>query len=200
MGRKRERVVEMVDTDQLPKNVANYTALTPLWLLERAATMHPTRNSLIQGSRRYTWQQTYHRRRRCASAHANNSIRQGKTVAVIAPNILALYEAHFGIPMAGAVLNPVNIRLNASTVAFLLCHCSTAAVIVDQESFSSAEEALKIWSEKAKTFFCHLDMLWAKEPLNTRMSGRALFWGTHLVPLLVQRVWYYITVEPISCL
>ena len=140
----------MVDIDQLPKNVANYTALTPLWFLERAATMHPTRNSLIQGSRRYTWQQTYHRRRRCASAHANNSIGQGKIIAVIAPNILALYEAHFGIP--GAVLNPFNIRLNASTVAFLLGHCSAATVIVDQESFSLAEEALKIWSEKAKTF------------------------------------------------
>ena len=73
-------------------------------------------------------------------------------VAVIAPNIPALYEAHFGIPMAGAVLNPVNIRLNASTIAFLLGHSSAAAVIVDQEFFTLAEEALKIWSEKAKSF------------------------------------------------
>jgi len=78
--RKRQRLVEMVDIDQLPKNAANYTALTPLWFLERAATVHPTRNSLIHGSRRYTWQQTYHRCRRFASALANNSIGEGKTV------------------------------------------------------------------------------------------------------------------------
>jgi acetate/butyrate---CoA ligase len=73
-------------------------------------------------------------------------------VAVIAPNIPALYEAHFGIPMAGAVINPVNIRLNASTIAFLLGHCTASVVIVDQEFFPLAEEALKIWSEKTKTF------------------------------------------------
>lgn len=73
-------------------------------------------------------------------------------VAVIAPNIPALYEAHFGIPMAGAVINPVNIRLNASTIAFLLGHCTAEVVIVDQEFFLLAEEALKIWSEKTNTF------------------------------------------------
>jgi acyl-CoA synthetase (AMP-forming)/AMP-acid ligase II len=77
---------------------------------------------------------------------------QQQQVAVIAPNIPALYEAHFGIPMAGAVLNPVNIRLNASTIAFLLGHCNASVVIVDQEFFSLAEEALKIWSDKTKTF------------------------------------------------
>ena len=73
-------------------------------------------------------------------------------VAVIAPNIPALYEAHFGIPMAGAVLNTVNIRLNASTIAFLLGHSLAAVVMVDQEFFSLAEEALKIWSQKSKSF------------------------------------------------
>ncbi|KAL2338969.1 hypothetical protein Fmac_013415 [Flemingia macrophylla] len=140
------------DIDELPKNAANYTALTPLWFLQRAAQVHPTRSSIIHGSRRYTWHQTYQRCRRFASALSNSSIGIGNTVAVIAPNIPALYEAHFGIPMAGAVLNPVNIRLNASTIAFLLGHCTAAAVIVDQEFFSLAEEALKIWSEKAKTF------------------------------------------------
>ncbi|KAK7363508.1 hypothetical protein VNO77_05652 [Canavalia gladiata] len=140
------------DIDELPKNAANYTALTPLWFMERAAQVHPNRKSVIHGSRHYTWHQTYQRCRRFASALSNCSIGLGNTVAVIAPNIPALYEAHFGIPMAGAVLNPVNIRLNASTIAFLLGHCAAAAVIVDQEFFSLAEEALKIWSEKDKTF------------------------------------------------
>lgn len=81
-----------------------------------------------------------------------NFLHNCQQVVVIAPNIPALYEAHFGIPMAGAVINPVNIRLNASTVAFLLAHCTAAVVIVDQEFFSLAEEALNIWSEKSKAF------------------------------------------------
>ncbi|CAL0330188.1 unnamed protein product [Lupinus luteus] len=140
------------DIDDLPKNAANYTALTPLWFVERAAQVHPTRKSIIHGSRHYTWRQTYQRCRRLASALSNRSIGLGNTVAVIAPNIPALYEAHFGIPMAGAVLNTVNTRLNASTVAFLLGHSSAEVVIVDQDFFSLAEEALKIWSEKNKTF------------------------------------------------
>ncbi|GAU37458.1 hypothetical protein TSUD_206940 [Trifolium subterraneum] len=145
-------MVTKQDIDELPKNAANYTALTPLWFLERAAKIHPTTKSIIHGSLHYTWHQTYQRCRRFASALSNHSITLGHTVAVIAPNIPALYEAHFGIPMAGAVLNPVNIRLNASTVAFLLGHCNASVVIVDQEFFTLAEEALKIWSEKTKTF------------------------------------------------
>ncbi|XP_027930351.1 acetate/butyrate--CoA ligase AAE7, peroxisomal-like [Vigna unguiculata] len=140
------------DIDDLPKNDANHAALTPLWFLERAALVHPTRRSIVHGSRHYTWLQTYQRCRRFASALSNHSIGLPNTVAVIAPNIPAFYEAHFGIPMAGAVLNAVNIRLNAPAIAFLLAHSSTAAVIVDQEFFSVAEESLKIWSENSKTF------------------------------------------------
>ncbi|CAK8532111.1 unnamed protein product [Lathyrus sativus] len=140
------------DIDELPKNAANYTALTPLWFLERAAKVHPTRKSLIYGSRHYTWHQTYQRCRRFASALSNFSIGLGNTVSVIAPNVPAIYEAHFAVPMAGSVLNTVNIRLNASTVAFLLSHCNASVVIVDQEFFLLAEEALKIWSTKTNTF------------------------------------------------
>lgn len=71
-------------------------------------------------------------------------------VAVIAPNVPAMYEAHFGIPMAGAVLNAVNVRLNADTIAFLLGHCSAAVVMVDQEFFPLAEEALEILENKSE--------------------------------------------------
>ncbi|XP_059457799.1 acetate--CoA ligase CCL3 [Corylus avellana] len=140
------------DIDDLPKNAANHTALTPLWLLDRAAVVHPTRASVVHGSRRYTWRETYQRCRRLASALSNHSIGLGCTVAVIAPNIPALYEAHFGVPMAGAVLNAVNIRLNASTIAFLLGHSSASAVMVDQEFFDLAEEALKIMAEKSRSY------------------------------------------------
>ncbi|KAF2308280.1 hypothetical protein GH714_039893 [Hevea brasiliensis] len=122
-------------------------ALTPLWFLERAATVHPTRTAVVHGSVHYTWEQTYQRCRRLASALSRRNIGAGSTVAIIAPNVPALYEAHFGVPMAGAVLNTVNIRLNASTIAFLLGHSKSAILMVDQEFFSLAENALKILAE-----------------------------------------------------
>nr|XP_027066125.1 acetate/butyrate--CoA ligase AAE7, peroxisomal-like [Coffea arabica] len=141
------------DIDHLPKNAANYTAFTPLGFLARAALVHPSRTSIIHGSDHYTWLQTYRRCRRLASALIKRSVTFGSTVAVIAPNVPAMYEAHFGVPMAGAVLNAVNIRLNAETVAFLLGHSEAAVVMVDQEFFSLAEEALKILSDKSKGNF-----------------------------------------------
>ncbi|KAK4855395.1 hypothetical protein QYF36_006863 [Acer negundo] len=143
-------MAEVRDIDDLPKNAANYTALTPLWFLERAATVHPSRTSVVHQSKRYTWRQTYQRCRQMASALNKLSIGLGSTVAIIAPNVPAIYEAHFGVPMAGAVLNCVNIRLNAPAIAFLLGHSLAAVVMVDQEFFSLAEEALKILEEKNK--------------------------------------------------
>ncbi|KAH7676523.1 Butyrate--CoA ligase protein [Dioscorea alata] len=141
------------DIDDLPKNPANFTALTPLWFLDRAALVHPNRPSVIHGSVRFTWADTYRRCRRLASALSRRSIGPGSTVAVIAPNIPAIYEAHFGVPMAGAVVNCVNIRLNASTIAFLLDHSSAEVVMVDQEFFTLAEESLKIIADKKKNAF-----------------------------------------------
>ncbi|KAJ6987830.1 acetate--CoA ligase CCL3 [Populus alba] len=140
------------DIDDLPKNPANYTSLTPLWFLERAATVHPTRISIVHESVQYTWQETYQRCRRFASALSNRSLGLGSTVAVIAPNVPALYEAHFGVPMAGAVVNCVNIRLNAQAIAFLLGHSKSEVVMVDQEFFAPVEEALKIWEGNEKNF------------------------------------------------
>lgn len=139
------------DIDDLPKNSANFTALTPLGFLERAALVHPHRPSLIHGSLQYTWHDTYTRCRRLASALNKRSVGAGSTVAVIAPNIPALYEAHFGVPMAGAVINAINIRLNASTISFLLGHSSSAVLMVDQEFFMLAEEALKILAKESKS-------------------------------------------------
>ncbi|KZV21145.1 hypothetical protein F511_27416 [Dorcoceras hygrometricum] len=138
------------DIDHLPKNSANYTALTPLGFLERAAQVHPNRKSLIHGSIKYTWHQTYRRCRQLASALTNRSVASGSTVAVIAPNIPAMYEGHFGVPMSGAVLNAVNIRLNPHTVAFLLGHSQAAVIIVDQEFYLLAEEALQIIARESK--------------------------------------------------
>ncbi|KAF8041674.1 hypothetical protein BT93_A0314 [Corymbia citriodora subsp. variegata] len=138
------------DIDELPKNEANFSALTPLCFLERAATVHPNRLSLVYGSVTFTWLQTYQRCRWLASALSRLSIGAGSTVAVIAPNVPAMYEVHFGVPMAGAVLNCVNIRLNAPAVAFLLEHSSSSVVMVDQEFFTLVEEALQIIAENSE--------------------------------------------------
>ncbi|XXG53998.1 hypothetical protein AAC387_Pa03g1987 [Persea americana] len=163
------------DIDDLPKNSANYTALTPLWFLERAAQVHPNRKSVIYGSKQYTWLQTYQRCRRLASALSRRSIGIGKTVAVIAPNIPAIYEAHFGVPMAGAVLNAVNTRLNAATIAFLLDHSSAAMVIVDQELFSLLEEALRLIADQKKSNFkCPLLVVIGDENIDPKSLKIAL--------------------------
>jgi acyl-CoA synthetase (AMP-forming)/AMP-acid ligase II len=141
------------DIDDLPRNDANYTALTPLWFLERAALAQPDKVSVVHGPIRHTWSETYRRCRRLASTLARRSVGHGSTVAVIAPNVPAVYEAHFGVPMSGAVVNCVNIRLNAETIAFLLDHSVAEVVMVDQEFYTLAEESLRIVAEKKKSAF-----------------------------------------------
>src|SRR6516162_3252812 len=100
----------------LDGNQANYTPLTPLTFLERAAYVYPDRLSVIHGNQRFVWRETYARCRRLASALARRGIGKGDTVAVMAPNVPAMYEAHFGVPMSGAVLNTLNTRLDAPTI------------------------------------------------------------------------------------
>src|SRR6185312_14507416 len=104
----------------LEPNAANHVALSPLNFIERAAAVYPERLAVIHGAQRHTWRQTYLRCRRLASALKRAGVRRGDTVAVLAPNIPSLYEAHFGVPMAGAILNALNTRLDADTLAFIL--------------------------------------------------------------------------------
>ncbi len=120
------------DTD-LDRNAANSVPLTPLDFLARAAAVHPRRIAVVHGSRRTDWATVYARCRRLASALNRRGIGCGDTVAVMAPNIPALLEAHFGVPMAGAVLNALNTRLDAGTIAFILGHAEAKLVIVDRE-------------------------------------------------------------------
>ncbi|WP_206957081.1 acyl-CoA synthetase [Trinickia acidisoli] len=117
----------------LGKNAANFAALTPLMFIERAASVYPTRLAVVHGEIRRTWQETYARTRRLASALAARGIGLGDTVAVMLPNTPAMVEAHFGIPMTGAVLNTLNTRLDAGTLAFMLNHGEATAVLVDRE-------------------------------------------------------------------
>jgi fatty-acyl-CoA synthase len=126
----------------LPQTPANYAALTPLGFLARTAGVYPERTSVIHGDIHYTWAQTYARCRRLASALAKRGVGKGDTVSIIAPNVPAIYEASFGVPMQGAVLNTINTRLDARTIAFILRHCEAKVLITDGEYSSTVAAAL----------------------------------------------------------
>jgi fatty-acyl-CoA synthase len=117
----------------LDRNEANYTPLTPLTFIERAAAVHPQRLAVIHGALRLTWAQAYERARRLASALARHGVGKGDTVAVMLPNTPPMIDAHFGVPMTGAVLNALNTRLDAESIAFMLGHGEAKVVIVDRE-------------------------------------------------------------------
>ena len=126
----------------LDKTAANYQPLTPLSFIERAASVYPERVSIIHGELRRTWAETYARCRRLASALASRGIGEGDTVAVMAPNTPEIFEAHFGVPMAGAVLNALNVRLDADAIAFILEHGEARLLITDAEFSPVVEAAL----------------------------------------------------------
>jgi fatty-acyl-CoA synthase len=126
----------------LGRNPANYVPLTPLSFLERTAHVYPDRPSIIHGSQRFTWKETYQRARRLASALARRGIGVGDAVAVMLPNIPSMVEAHFGIPMCGAVLNTLNTRLDAEAIDFMLEHGEAKLLIADAE-FSPIVARLK---------------------------------------------------------
>ena len=136
----------MTDTnsyeDGLPQTAANYAPLTPLGFLARTAGVYPDHLSVIHGDTRYTWAQTYARCRQLASALARRGIGEGDTVSIIAPNVPAIYEASFGVPMLGAVLNTVNTRLDARTIAFILEHAEAKVLITDREFSVTVAAAL----------------------------------------------------------
>ena len=128
--------------DGLPKIPANYTPLTPLGFVARAASVYPDRAAVIHGDTHYTWAQTYARCRRLASALARRGIGTGDTVSIIAPNVPAIYEASFAVPMLGAVLNTINTRLDAATIAFILQHAEAKVLISDREFSNTVATAL----------------------------------------------------------
>jgi fatty-acyl-CoA synthase len=117
----------------LERNQANYAALTPLSFLARAADVYPARPAVVHGDVRLTWGEVYQRCRSLASALVRRGIGRGDVVAVMAPNIPAMVEAHFGVPMAGAILNTLNTRLDAATLRFMLEHGGARALLVDRE-------------------------------------------------------------------
>jgi fatty-acyl-CoA synthase len=127
----------------LGRNPANYAPLTPIDFIARAAEVYPRRLAVIHGEARRDWGETYARCRRFASALSRAGIGKGDTVAVMLPNIPAMVEAHFGVPMAGAVLNTLNTRLDAEVLAFMLDHGEARALLVDREFAPVMADALR---------------------------------------------------------
>ncbi|MEN9727780.1 MAG: hypothetical protein RL434_2146 [Pseudomonadota bacterium] len=150
----------------LDKCEANYTPLSPLSFIERAASVYPHRTAVVHHERRWTWRETFARCRRLNSALQKRGFGLGDTIAIVATNIPAFYESLFGVPAAGAVLNPINIRLDADAIAFILDHGEAKAVLVDTEFAPVMREAL----EKCKAKPLVIDIADAHAPCHDRLG------------------------------
>jgi fatty-acyl-CoA synthase len=130
------------ETD-LDRNDANHAPLTPLTFIAWSAHTYPQRTAVVHGKRRFTWAETYARCRRLASSLAREGVGIGDTVAVMLANTPEMYEAHFGVPMIGAVLNTLNTRLDADVLAFMLEHGQAKVLITDREFSGTIRQVLE---------------------------------------------------------
>ncbi|HUK57938.1 MAG TPA: acyl-CoA synthetase [Stellaceae bacterium] len=133
----------LYDAPHLDRGPANFVALSPLSFLARAAAVHPEKLAVVHGERRFSYREFYARCCRLASALRKRGVGLGDTVSVMAPNVPALLEAHFGVAMAGGVLNALNYRLDARTIAFILGHAESKVLIADREYSSVVAAALQ---------------------------------------------------------
>src|SRR6266851_395037 len=132
----------------LDRNTANYTPLTPVSFLAKAAYVYPDRMAVIHGAVRRNWRQVYERSRRLASALARRGVKRGDTVAAMLPNVPAMVELHFGPAMFGAVLNTLNTRLDAEAIAFMLDHGEAKVLFTDREYSPVIAKALQLVKSK----------------------------------------------------
>ena len=137
----------------LDKNKANFAELTPISFLERTAKIFPDYTSIISEKNKFTWKSTFARCRLFASALKKKKIKRGDVISIIAPNTSAMYEAHFAIPMAGAVINPINIRLDPKTISFILSNSDSKLVFSDTEFLPVIKEAFKLGNHKIPIIF-----------------------------------------------
>jgi len=132
----------------LEKNKANYVPLSPLTFIKRAAYVYPNKTSVVYGEKRYTWLETFHRSCQLASALHKKGISSGDTVSIIGYNTPETYEAHFGIPMSGAVIHCINTRLDAKNIAFMMDHAETKVLLTDTMASEKIKEAISICKSK----------------------------------------------------
>jgi len=137
----------------LEKNKANFTALTPVFFLERTASIFPNYTSIISENKQFTWKNTFDRCKLFASSLQKKNIKKGDTISIIAPNSSAMYEAHFAIPMIGAIINTINIRLDPKTISLILDHSDSKLIFSDTEFLPVIKKAFKIGSHKIPIIF-----------------------------------------------
>ena len=132
----------------LEKNKANFAALTPVFFLERTASIFPNYISIISENKQFTWKNTFDRCKLFASSLQKKNIKKGDTISIIAPNSSAMYEAHFAIPMIGAIINTINIRLDPKTISLILDHSDSKLIFSDTEFLPVIKKAFKIGNHK----------------------------------------------------
>ena len=137
----------MYDED-LNKNESNFVPLSPLSFLKRASEVYPNKKSIVHGDRIYNWKQTYERSCQLASALVKQGIKKNDTVSVLSFNTPEIYEAHFAIPMLGAVINTINIRLDIDTISYILEHSEAKALITDTELSPTVKKSLEKLNKK----------------------------------------------------
>lgn len=151
--------------ERFEKVPANYVPLTPLSFIKRAALMFPNYKAVVYGDRQYSWSETYDRCKKFASALSARGIGKGDTVSIISANTPEIVEAHFGVPMSGAVLNAINTRLDADTIAYILGHGECNLLIVDTELCPQIKNALTILDNPDLQVIDILDMQNSDTPL-----------------------------------
>ena len=142
-------------TTDLDKNKANYVPLSPLSFISRVKDIYPNYDSVVYGNRSYTWLQTYNRCTKFASALSKQGIGIGSTVSIIAANTPELLEAHYSIPMTGGVINTINTRLDAETIAYILEHSDAKLLITDTQFSPTIKKALGLFGKKIPIIDIH---------------------------------------------
>ena len=132
----------------LEKNKANFVPLTPLSFLQRAKDIYPNYEAIVYEDRKYTWRQVYKRATKFASALEKIGITKGDTVSFLAFNTPEIFEAHYSVPMTGAVLNTINIRLDAKTISYILKHSDAKVLVVDRQLHIEVKKALSKLDKK----------------------------------------------------
>lgn len=143
--------------EEFAKNPANHVPLSPVSFLDRTAAVHPARLAVVHGRYRATWSETATRCHRLASALSRRGIGRGDVVAVLAPNTPPLFEAHFAVPMLGAVLNAINIRLEPDTIAYILQHGEARVLISDREYSGTVAAALALLDPGQRPLLIDID-------------------------------------------
>ena len=155
--------------NELKKNHANYAPLTPIVFLEKAAKVFPDRYSIIHENKYFTWEQTFARCRQLASS-LSQKLTKGNVVGFIASNTPELYEAHFGVPMAGMILNAINYRLDAKTIAYIIDHSNIKLLFIDTEFFQLGKEAVNLSKEKPEIIIIKDEQTFTFETLFPHMD------------------------------